>query len=242
MKRYKKKKIFIILILLVILAVGVYLSFTKIQLDKNIPFIQNKKYYSKYDYLNVKSTVDFNDNQIDDYTDFVNGARKDALNKPRYDGKYISENDGYPPDDIGVCTDVIWRAFKEAGYNLRNMINKDINENISSYPRVEGKPNPNIDFRRVPNLRVFFQRHTQELTIHADNPEDWQMGDIIIFEPNEYHIGMCSDRRNKNGFPLVIHNSGQDEREEDILEKYKLSHHFRFDASKIEQEKLIRFE
>ena len=70
------------------------------------------------------SSVDFNSNGIDDYTDILNGARIDAVNKPTYDDSYWEG--GYPPDNIGVCTDVVWRAFKHAGYNLREMVDKDV--------------------------------------------------------------------------------------------------------------------
>lgn len=225
-----------------IIAIFVFLIFVNNYEDEhNLANIIDPYISKGYSKLNIKSPMDYNGNNIDDYTDFVNGAKKDAKNKPRYDARYISENQGYPPDDIGVCTDVIWRAFKEAGYNLRDMMNKDIKENLSAYPRVQGKPNPNIDFRRVLNLRVFFQRNAQVLTTKLENPKDWQLGDIIVFNPKEFHIGICSDRRNEEGFPLVYHNQGQAKREEDILNKYEIAYHFRFDASKLEAGKLIKF-
>jgi uncharacterized protein YijF (DUF1287 family) len=83
--------------------------------------------------------------------DFVQGARKDAQVKPLYKDAYYSG--GYPPDNEGVCTDVIWRAFKNAGYDLKKMIDSDIKNNINDYPRIRGeRPDPNIDFRRVQNL------------------------------------------------------------------------------------------
>ena len=72
----------------------------------------------------AKSTVDFNRNGIDDYTDFLIGAKKDAKNHPTYDSRYW--NEGYPPDDIGVCADVVWRAFANAGYCLRDMVDYDV--------------------------------------------------------------------------------------------------------------------
>lgn len=37
----------------------------------------------------VKSAVDFNENGVDDYRDFLLGARKDAENFPKYDGSYV---------------------------------------------------------------------------------------------------------------------------------------------------------
>lgn len=73
-----------------------------------------------------------------------------------------------------MCADVIWRAFENAGYNLKEMIDEDIKNNINEYQRVEGKPDPNIDFRRVPNLKVFFERNAIKLTDDINIIEEWQ--------------------------------------------------------------------
>lgn len=54
----------------------------------------------------IKSPVDFNGNGTDDYTDILLGAKKDAENKPKYVDKYYKG--GYPPENEGVCTDLIW--------------------------------------------------------------------------------------------------------------------------------------
>lgn len=43
---------------------------------------------------NIASSMDFNDNGLDDYSDFVLGARKDANNHPSYNGDYVSKNNG----------------------------------------------------------------------------------------------------------------------------------------------------
>ena len=58
--------------------------------------------------------------------------------------------------------------------------------------------------------------------------EEWQPGDIVIF--NESHIGIISDKRNKNGTPYLIHNSAQPVREEDVLERYEseITGHYRW--------------
>ena len=52
------------------------------------------------------------------------------------------------------------------------------------------------------------------------------------------NIGIISDKRNKNGEPFLIHNSGQPFREENVLRKLAkkdgITGHFRWDASKIE--------
>ena len=182
----------------------------------------------------VKSRSDFNNNGIDDYTDILNGARKDIANAPVYDGSY--QPGGYPPENVGVCTDVVWRAFREAGYSLKDMIDADIAEHLSDYPRIKKKADPNIDFRRVPNLRVFFQKYALSLTLDPTQVEEWQPGDIVTY--GDHHIAIVSDRRTKKGVPYIIHNGGQPVFEEDALTREEISGHFRFDASKIEEKVL----
>ena len=188
----------------------------------------------------VHSAVDFNRNGVDDFTDFLNGARKDAQKRPRYDDAYVVG--GYPSDDTGVCADVGWRAFREAGYSLKDMIDQDIQKNCSRYPGVKGTPDPNIDFRRVVNLKVYFEKHAESLTLDLDQIAEWQPGDIITFSTT--HIGILSDRRDEKGIPLLIHNSGQPLREEDGLpaRESDISGHFRFDAGKLPEAELIPFQ
>lgn len=189
---------------------------------KNTDIIDIKPtvYYAKdLGFEDIKSNTDFDNDGIDDYTDILEGARIEAENKPEYkDGYY---DGGYPPDTEGVCSDVIWRAFKNAGYSLKDMVDKDIKENINSYPRVDGKPDPNIDFRRVKNLKVYFERNHISLTIDLNKIEEWQPGDIVVFQKDGLdHIGIISDKRNERGVPYIIHNAGQNNREEDGLEFY----------------------
>lgn len=148
-------------------------------------------------------------------TDIVLGARKDAENHPVYKSAYYSG--GYPPEEEGVCTDTVWRAFREAGYFLKDMVDEDIRNHIDLYPRVNGKIDSNIDFRRVKNLKVFFDRHSVILTNDIRKIEEWMPGDIVIFGRDYSHIAIVSDKRNKEGFPWIIHNAGQKNREEDAL-------------------------
>ena len=61
--------------------------------------------------------------------DIVQGARIDAENKPNYRSAYYAG--GYPPDDEGVCTDVVWRALKNAGHTLKDMVDADITANVN---------------------------------------------------------------------------------------------------------------
>lgn len=186
----------------------------------------------------ILSSVDYNGNGTDDYTDILLGARKDAENRPTYDGSYHAG--GYPPDDIGVCTDIVWRAFKNAGYSLRDMVDKDIRTRPEVYPKITN-PDSNIDFRRVRNLRIFFDTYAISLTLDINEIAEWQPGDIVIFGEDK-HIGIISDKRNKDGQPYVIHNGGQRNREEDYLRKSTVTGHYRFDASKINQEVLVNWQ
>ena len=167
-----------------------------------------------------------------DLDDIVEGARCDVANKSKYKNAYYLG--GYPPEDEGVCTDLVWRAFKNAGYDLKAMIDRDIKENESKYPRITGAPDPHIDFRRVPNQLVFFGRFGISLTKEV-NPEDlenlkeWQGGDIVTIDRPQ-HIAIVSDKRNEKGVPYIIHNMGPIPREEDCLESWngKITGHFRY--------------
>ncbi len=193
---------------------------------------KNKKVYEAQDFkiTPIISEADANNNGIDDYTEIMLGAREDAINHPKYDGSYY--NGGYPPDDIGVCTDVVWRAFKKAGYDLKKMVDEDIAKNNDTVYKL-AKIDPNIDFRRVRNLYYFFERNSEVLTTDITKIEEWQPGDIVIFGENHNHIGIISDKRNSKGIPYLIHNNNQPFREEDVLERYSkkfIAGHYRFNT------------
>ncbi len=160
----------------------------------------------------IKSGIDYDNDGIDDYTDILEGAKIEALNKPRYKSKYY--DGGYPPDNEGVCTDVIWRALENAGYNLKELVDEDIKLNLNLYNAID-TPDPNIDFRRVRNLKVFFDNNYIDLTNDPSKINEWMPGDIVIFGAE--HIAIISDKRNKDGIPYIIHNAGQPNRDEDAL-------------------------
>lgn len=189
----------------------------------------NKKSYTAEDFgiETLISETDYDNDGIDDYTDILQGAKIEAKNKPKYKSAYYAG--GYPPESEGVCTDVIWRALKNAGYLLKDMVDEDIKNNVSEYPRVNGKPDPNIDFRRVSNLKIYFDRNQISLSTDLSKISEWQPGDIVTFGTT--HIGIISDKRNSKGIPYLIHNTGQPFREEDVLELYgkneQISGHYR---------------
>lgn len=229
-----KKKVLLIT-LIIALAVTVF-SFLFIFKDK--VFKEKPKNMEEVKMERLKSAVDFNNNGKDDYEDFVVGARKDAEKKPVYDGSYFAG--GYPPENKGVCTDLIWRAFKEAGYNLKDMVDEDINSDKERYG-IDFIDN-NIDFRRVYNLYIFFGKYGQKLTTDLSQVSEFQPGDILIFD-RDNHIGIVSDKRNSKGEPYILHNEGQLEREEDYLKRNRnVTAHFRFDAEKIDGKYLKKWE
>jgi len=182
---------------------------------------------------NIACPSDKDNDGVNDLEDIVKGARAEVMRKPQYLGSYYQG--GFPPDTEGVCTDVVWRAMRDAGYDLKALVDKDIRENIASYPRVAGKPDPNIDFRRVPNLIVFFRKHAVELTKEiipgdADNLYLWQAGDIVTYDYPHEHVVIVSDKRRKDGVPFILHNAGPVASETDQLQSWpsKITGHFRF--------------
>ena len=186
-------------------------------------------------YPRLTSSVDYDGDGIDDYTDIREGAQADAAAHPAYDSGYYEG--GYPPSDRGACTDVVWRAFRNAGYDLKAMVDADIAADPASYSSAIATPDPNIDFRRTGVLNVFFGKYARSLTTDTADRAQWQQGDIVVFETSR-HIGIISDRRDAAGIPFVIHNMGQRQRENDYLTFAKhmtVTGHYRWDASQMPQ-------
>ncbi len=177
-------------------------------------FIPHRKYTNED--FNIKtyvSNIDKDNDGIDDQTDILINTRKYIITKPKYKSKYYGT--GYPDDNYGVCTDVVAFALKDTGYDLRELVNNHIKENRDLYNiDVVDK---NIDFRRVLNLKTYFDYNAISLTTDVKRIEEWQGGDIVVFKR---HIGIVSDKRNHKGINFVIHHANPYQRyyEEDILE------------------------
>ena len=182
-----------------------------------ICLVPKKKYSNQdFDIKDYLSKVDKDEDGIDDQTDILNNVKEYIKTSPKYKSKYYET--GYPNDGYGVCTDVVAYGLKGAGYDLMELVNEDIKSNREKY-KIE-KIDKNIDFRRVRNLKIYFEKNAISLTTDIQKIEEWQGGDIIIFES---HIGIISDKRNKKGIPYVIHHANpfQINYEEDILERRK---------------------
>ena len=121
------------------------------------------------------SSVDRDDDGVDDQLDILNGALAYVSTHPKYKSRYYKT--GYPDDGYGVCTDVVAYALKNAGYDLQVLVDADIREQPQDYMVAE--PDANIDFRRVRNLKVFFSHTAFALTTDVSEIEEWQGGDVV---------------------------------------------------------------
>jgi uncharacterized protein YijF (DUF1287 family) len=168
----------------------------------------------------------------------VNGAKAEVRRGVLYDARYVAI--AYPggdvPEDRGVCTDVVVRALRSAGYDLQQLIHEDMRKSFRLYPRRYGlsRPDPNIDHRRTPNQITFLRRHGLELptTTSGAAVATWQPGDIVYWklDSGPGHCGVLSNVRGAHGLPLVIHNLGG-ARQEDCLTAWKITGHFRYPKS-----------
>lgn len=163
----------------------------------------------------------------------VEGARKQLAWGTVYDNAYyrIPYPNGDLPKTKGVCTDVVIRALRHAGFDLQRLIHEDMKLAWKAYPRYAGlnKPDRNIDHRRVPNQRVFWKRHGLVLTTDPNNKRAWKPGDIVTWKLDNGldHTGVLTDQLNRKGLPYVVHNLGTT-LEEDVLEAWKITGHYRY--------------
>ncbi len=184
----------------------------------------------------IQSTVDKDGDGIDDYTDILESARAQIGVVTEYDTSYYA--DAYPPENSGVCADVLWRALKGAGYDFKEMIDED----MALYPDdylSDPVPDPNINFRRVRNIKVFLDKYAVSLTTEVipwdeENLSEWQGGDIVTYDQIEgglWHVAIISDERNADGTPLIIHNYGYGIKEDNYLLNWptEITGHYRWD-------------
>lgn len=145
----------------------------------------------------------------------LEGARREAEKGTRYIEQYHTLNfpGGDVPPNTGVCTDLVIRAFRNAGVDLQKRVHEDRKANPSAYPTHiwEYKAaDTNIDHRRCQNLTVWFKRHSQSLTIKTDKDslDEWQAGDVVFYvrpmASHPWHVAIVSDKRDHDGMPLII--------------------------------------
>ncbi len=208
------------------------------------------KYLEDFGFTRYRSPRDRDGDGTDDQTDIFLGAKEYLARKPQYNsssyfiGIYNFEKDG-PLE--GVCTDVIAAGLVSAGYDLKALVDSDIENHrewFSSELAAAGLGaedafdlhDPNINYRRVRNLYAFLEHRAEKQTLDLTDLSAWQPGDIVIFFGSSgiwnAHIALISDRRADDGVPYVLHhaNEGQTLYEEDYLmsTNKKLVGHYRW--------------
>ena len=203
--------------------------------------------YRLIDMNNIGIFSDEDNDGINDQKDIMLGA-KEQLRDPAKN-IFLEENEpnyyqnGDPPGNLAISTDIIARAFMAAGFNLRELVYKDIKENFDQYPLKEiwgqTAPDPNIDYRRIQNLEVFFRRNAKVLDISFNYSDEnslneWLPGDIVFFDMDRDgytdNVGIISDSTTRDGIPKVIYNYIDPGYtiEENILKERIITAHYRF--------------
>jgi len=147
--------------------------------------------------------------------------------------RVIPYPNGDMPPETGACTDVVIRAFRNAGVDLQKEVHDDMAANFSAYPQKWGlaHTDTNIDHRRVPNLQTFFTRKGKSTRI-SSNGEDYKPGDVVTWDldgKGMTHIGLVSNDWNASEKRyLIIHNIGGGVAEEDRLFDWKITGHYRY--------------
>ena len=163
-------------------------------------------------------------------------ALERTKHRVRYDGSYhrLAYPGGDVPAEIGVCTDVVIRAYRALGIDLQVEVHEEMAAAFEAFPKRWGltRPDRNIDHRRVPNLRVFFERRGESLGV-AREPEQFRPGDLVTWNVDGRlpHIGIVVDRRSADGRrPLIVHNIGAGPRLEDVLFRHPMTGHYRYEG------------
>ena len=162
----------------------------------------------------------------------IQGANQQVGKTLFYDPSYKSI--AYPMGDVpivrGVCTDVVIRALRNTGIDLQKEIHLDMKSNFKLYPKIWGlkAPDKNIDHRRVPNQKVYFERKGWSVPI-SYKAKNYKPGDIVTWKLNSGrdHTGVITNHTTYLGRPLIVHNIGDGAKIEDILFSWKITGHYR---------------
>lgn len=154
----------------------------------------------------------------------------------RYDPAYvrIPYPSGDVPANTGVCTDEVIRSYRALGIDLQKEVHEDMVANFSAYPNQRrwllGRPDSNIDHRRVPNLMTFFARKGESLQISSAGGA-YRPGELVTWDlgGGVPHIGIVVDKKSADGGRyLIVHNIGKGPQMEDVLFNWKITGHYRY--------------
>jgi len=163
-------------------------------------YIQHSEHYpDEFNIPKLGTGSDTDGDMIEDSEDIMINAKNYIARRPEYKDNYYQG--GWPNDNKGTAGDVIAWAFKDAGYDLRNLIWQDVTKNPEIYGENVG--DQDIAFRRVENQRIFMSRYFDEHTTDYEDIIDWQQGDVIFFEKG--HVALVADKVNGKGIRFIIH-------------------------------------
>jgi uncharacterized protein YijF (DUF1287 family) len=149
-----------------------------------------------------------------------------------YDDSYrvIQYPMGDVPPHIGVCTDVIIRAYRQGGIDLQVLVHESVKKHHKYYyPNpVKGyglHPDSNIDHRRVRILKKFLKLHYPKSELSYT--DSYLPGDLIFWD--NWHIGILIDKKipGTNRY-YCVHNIGSGPVIEDVYYDEYVLKHFRF--------------
>ncbi len=175
----------------------------------------------------------------------VAAARQQLGGGVRYEAGYqrIPYPGGDVPADVGVCTDVIIRAYRTGlGLDLQKLVHEDMRLAFSQYPKLWGlnAPDTSIDHRRVPNLEMFFtrqggNRNTPRGGVPGDTiVTDLRSGDLLTWRLGSArlpHISLVTEiKRPSVGGVAILHNIGVGPEEQPlkVMAPYLLVGHYRY--------------
>ncbi|MFZ3106229.1 MAG: DUF1287 domain-containing protein, partial [Candidatus Hydromicrobium sp.] len=202
MEKYRKRfniKHLLIIILVLVIVIAVIISVNQFSFKKEYEpgtaLADELPRYRLIDMDNTGITGDADNDGINNQKDIMLGAKGQLGNPAKNifleEGETNYYQGGDPPEDLADCTDIIVRAFFEAGFDLRDLVYEDIKENFGQYPIKEiwnrSFCDPNIDYRRIQNLEIFFNRNAKVLDIlfnasDEQNLNSWLPGDVVFFD------------------------------------------------------------
>ena len=162
----------------------------------------------------------------------MSGAVWQTTQDVTYDGSYreIQYPMGDVPPHIGVCTDVIIRAYRQGGIDLQVLVHESVKKNHKYYYPNPLKgyglhPDSNIDHRRVRILKKFLRLHYPDTELSQN--DSFKPGDLIFWD--NWHIGILIDKKVPGTDRYYcVHNIGMGPVIADVhYYEYKLEH-FRF--------------
>jgi uncharacterized protein YijF (DUF1287 family) len=250
-RRFNIKHLLIIILVLVI-ALAAVISIRGFSFQKKYePGPALSGFLPRFRLIDMDSlgiSTDTDNDGINDQEDIMMGAKKQLV-RPAVNIFTLGEGEsnyyagGDPPSDIAISTDIIARAFLEAGFILKELVDEDIKVNFDKYPLRENwgqtTTDPNIDYRRIQNLEIFFNRNGITLGTTFNRSDDeglksWYPGDILFLDMDGDGFTDCaaiiSDITTREGIPKVIYNYIEPgcTVEEDILGRETITGHYRY--------------